>query len=98
MKQNNPPKCTIARATHTAATKGRTPEKKYDIYKHLTKDILTNEAFVTDGTVTEAGLAALGERMPFMDLSTFSRNPRVQDFGNLMTVGDLCQFIAGKTS
>ena len=62
------------------------------------EDILTNEAFVTDGTVTEAGLAALGERMPFMDLSSFSGNPRVQDFGNLMTVGDLCQFIAGKTS
>ena len=61
-------------------------------------DILTNEEFVADGIVTEAGLAALGERMPFIDLSNFSSNPRVQDFGNLMTVGDLCKYIEGKTS
>ena len=62
------------------------------------EDILTNDEFVTDGNVTEAGLAALGERMPFIDLSTFSSNPRVQDFGNLMIVGDLCKYIEGKTS
>ena len=62
------------------------------------EDILTNDEFVADGNVTEAGLAALGERMPFIDLSTFSSNPRVQDFGNLMTVGDLCKYIEGKTS
>ena len=62
------------------------------------EDILTNDEFVTDGNVTEAGLAALGERMPFIDLSTFSSNPRVQDFGNLMTVGDLCKYIEGKAS
>ncbi len=60
------------------------------------EDILTSEEFVQDGVVTEAGLAALGERMPFIDLSNFSDNPRVQDFGNLMTVGDLCKFIEGK--
>ena len=62
------------------------------------EDILTNDEFVADGNVTEAGLAALGERMPFIDLSTFSSNPRVQDFGNLMTVGDLCKYIEGKAS
>ena len=62
------------------------------------EDILTNDEFVADGNVTEAGLAALGERMPFIDLSTFSGNPRVQDFGNLMTVGDLCKYIEGKAS
>ena len=62
------------------------------------EDILTNDEFVADGNVTEAGLAALGERMPFIDLSTFSGKPRVQDFGNLMTVGDLCKYIEGKAS
>ena len=62
------------------------------------EDILTNDEFVADGNVTEAGLAALGERMPFIDLSTFSSNPRVRDFGNLMTVGDLCKYIEGKAS
>ena len=62
------------------------------------EDILTNDEFVTDGNVTEAGLAALGERMPFINLSNFRMDPRVQDFGNLMTVGDLCKYIEGKTS
>ena len=62
------------------------------------EDILTNDEFVTDGNVTEVGLAALGERMPFINLSNFRMDPRVQDFGNLMTVGDLCKYIEGKTS
>ena len=62
------------------------------------EDILTNDEFETDGNVTEAGLAALGERMPFINLSNFRMDPRVQDFGNLMTVGDLCKYIEGKTS
>ena len=60
------------------------------------EDILTSDEFVHEGVVTDAGLAALGQRMPFIDLSKFSGNPRVQDFGNLMTVGDLCKFIEGK--
>ena len=62
------------------------------------EDILTNEEYVQNGVVSEEGLTALGERMPFMDLSTFSNNPRIADFGNLMTVGDLCKFIVNKTS
>ena len=48
--------------------------------------------------VSEAGLIELGKRMPFMDLSTFSNDPRIADFGNLMTVGDLCKFVVSKTS
>ena len=62
------------------------------------EDILTNEEYVQDGVVSEAGLTALGKRMPFMDLSTFSNDPRIADFGNLMTVGDLCKFVVNKTS
>ena len=61
------------------------------------EDILANEQYVQEGVVSEAGLTALGERMPFMDLSTFSADPRIADFGNLMTVGDLCKFIVSKT-
>jgi acyl carrier protein len=62
------------------------------------EDILTNEEYVQDGVVSEEGLTALGQRMPFMDLSTFSNDPRIAEFGNLMTVGDLCKFIVNKTS
>ena len=35
-------------------------------------------------------------RMPWADLSVFEKNPRVQDFGNLLTVGDLCNYVNSK--
>jgi hypothetical protein len=34
--------------------------------------------------------------MPFADLSKFEKNPLVQDFGNLLTVRDLCNYVAIK--
>ena len=45
---------------------------------------------------TEAGIAQLKERLPFADLSKFETNPVVQDFGNLLTVADMCRFIETK--
>ena len=60
------------------------------------EDILTNAQFVEDGKVTEAGLNEIRTRMPFVDLSTFEENPIVQDFGNLLTVSDLCRYIGLK--
>ena len=60
-------------------------------------DILTNAEFIDGGKVTEAGLAKLKERMPFADLTKFEQNPLVQDFGNLLTVKDLCKYVETKT-
>jgi len=60
------------------------------------EDILTNPGYVQDGRVTAAGLEELKKRMPFADLSKFSANPQVQDFGNLLTVSDLCRFVSSK--
>ena len=60
------------------------------------EDILTNAEYVQDGKVTPAGLAELKSRMPFADLSRFEANPQVQDFGNLLTVSDLCRYIESK--
>jgi acyl carrier protein len=59
-------------------------------------DILTNSEYVSDGKVTAAGLAQLKQRMPFADLSKFEQNPLVQDFGNLLTVQDLCNYVQTK--
>jgi acyl carrier protein len=56
-------------------------------------DILTNADYIKDGRVTATGLSELKKRMPFADLSKFEANPVVQDFGNLLTVSDLCRFI-----
>lgn len=60
------------------------------------EDILTNPDYVQDGKVTASGLTELKKRMPFADLSKFEENPQVQNFGNLLTVNDLCRFVASK--
>ncbi len=60
------------------------------------EDILTNAAHVKDGKVTETGLAELKARMPWANLGKFEANPRVQDFGDVLTVGDLCRYVQSK--
>lgn len=60
------------------------------------EDILTNTEYVRDGKVTPEGLKQLRERMPFADLDAFSSNPNVKDFGNMLTVQDMCRYVEGK--
>jgi acyl carrier protein len=60
------------------------------------EDILTNAQFVQDGKVTAAGIAELKQRMPFVDFAKFETNPQVREFGNLLTVGDLCRYVESK--
>jgi len=62
------------------------------------EDILTNAEYVKDGRVTDAGVQELKKRMPFADLTKFAANPVVQDFGNLLTVNDLCRYVESKVS
>ena len=61
-------------------------------------DILTNAEYISDGKVTPEGLVKLKDRMPFADLSKFEQNPMVQDFGNLLTVKDLCNYVSTKAA
>ena len=71
-------------------------EKTFDIQiprdELFPDDILTSAEFVQDGKVTADGLTKLKARMPFADLTKFEQNPMVQDFGNLLTVKDLCNY------
>ena len=60
------------------------------------EDILTNAEYVKDGKVTAEGVEELKKRMPFADLTKFESNPVVQDFGNLLTVKDLCRYVETK--
>ena len=75
-------------------------EKAFDIQipraELFPEDILTNAAYVEDGKVTETGVAELKKRMPFADLSGFETNPLVQEFGNLLTVNDMCRYVCSK--
>jgi acyl carrier protein len=60
------------------------------------EDILTSSQYVKDGLVTSEGIGELKKRMAWADLSKFEQNPRVQDFGNLLTVSDMCNYVATK--
>lgn len=60
------------------------------------EDILTNAEYIQDGKVTQSGLVELKKRMPFADLSRFESNPEVQEFGNLLSVRDMCRYIESK--
>lgn len=75
-------------------------EKTFDIKiprgELFPEDILTDAAYVQDGKVTETGVAELRKRMPFANLDEFAKKPIVQDFGNLLTVADMCRFVEGK--
>ncbi len=62
------------------------------------EDILTSAEYVKEGKVTDAGLQQLRERMPFADLTKFEANPVVQEFGNLLTVSDLCRYVESKST
>jgi acyl carrier protein len=77
-------------------------EKSFDISipreELFPDDILTNAEYVSDGKLTADGLTKLKERMPFADLSKFEGDPQVQNFGNLLTVKDLCNYVATKKS
>ena len=75
-------------------------EKAFDIKiprgELFPEDILTNAQYVENGRVTPEGLKQLESRMPFADLSAFRDNPLVQDFGNLLTVQDMCRYVESK--
>ncbi|NLE37968.1 MAG: acyl carrier protein [Pirellulaceae bacterium] len=60
------------------------------------EDILTNAEYIKDGKLTEAGLDEVRKRMPFADIEDFAKNPVVGDFGNLLTVADMCRFVEAK--
>ena len=68
----------------------------FDRTELFPEDILTDAEFIEDGKVTADGLAKLKERMPFADLEKFECNPLVADFGNMLTVKDLCSYVASK--
>ena len=60
------------------------------------EDILSNAEYVSDGKLNETGMAKLRERMPFADLDKFSEDPKVQNFGNMLTVQDMCNYVESK--
>ena len=57
---------------------------------------MSSTDFVVDGKLNDAGIAALKERMPFVDLAKFEANPSVQNFPNILTVEDMVRYVQSK--
>lgn len=60
------------------------------------EDVLTNTEYVQDGKINAAGIAELKKRMPFADFAKLEANPEVQNFGAMLTVGDMVRFVESK--
>ena len=58
--------------------------------------LLNNPEYVSDGKLTEKGLAVLKEKMPHTDLAEFEKDPDVNKIADLFTVNAIVNFIESK--
>jgi len=61
-------------------------------------NLFTDEQYVQNGKLTEAGLQELRLRMPHADLADFEKDPDIQNVNNLFTVGMICKYIESKVA
>lgn len=52
--------------------------------------------FIQDGKVTEAGLVEMKRKLPHIDFTEFSRDPRLGQVGNVFTVAVLVKYVERK--
>ncbi len=62
------------------------------------ESVLNNAEFVSDGKLTEKGLAEIKDKMPHTDLSEFEQDPDVNKMADLFTVDAIVNFIDNKVN
>lgn len=60
------------------------------------ENVTENPDFVQDGRVTDQGIAALKQRLPHADFSTFERNPEITKVAEIFTVDAVVNFVDRK--
>ena len=77
-------------------------EKAFDIKiprgELFPDNILNNPEFVSDGKLTDAGLAQLKERMPHADFSDFEQDPDINKMAELFKVQTIVNYVMGKVN
>lgn len=58
--------------------------------------IFNDPQFTTDGKLTDAGVAEVRRRLPYIDLSVLDQERSVSEFANIFTVNDLVKFVQTK--
>ncbi len=59
-------------------------------------NVLSDPNYVTDGKVTDKGMAVLRERLPHANLETFEASRSVDDFSDVFTVKAIAKFVENK--
>ena len=62
----------------------------------LFPDNINDPKYVSDGVVNAAGLALLKEKMPHVDFTAFSADPKLEKVSEVFTVDSLVKFVAYK--
>ena len=60
------------------------------------ESMMNNPEYVSNGKLTETGLAELKSKMPHTDFSAFESDPDVNKLGDLFTVDAIVDYLAGK--
>ncbi len=57
------------------------------------ESMMSNPDFVSNGKLTDAGLAEMKEKMPHTDLAAFESDPDINKLGNLFTVNSIVNYV-----
>ena len=61
------------------------------------ENLMNNSELISNGKLTEKGLAELKDKMPHTDLAAFEKDPDINKLGDLFTVDAIVNFVENKT-
>ena len=61
-------------------------------------NVLTDEQYVTDGSITDKGLEEISGKMPHLNIDALGDDHSVENFSNLFTVEAVVKFVQAKTA
>ena len=62
------------------------------------ESLLSEAEYVENGKLTSAGLQKLKERLPYVDLTDFEKNPGVNEIADLFNVAMIVRYVTHKLS
>ncbi len=60
------------------------------------ESLMNNPEYVSNGKLTETGLAELKSKMPHTDITEFQKDPDINKLGDLFTVNAIVNYVSGK--
>lgn len=64
----------------------------------IPEDMTTKPAYAKDGRLTDEGLQELQKRLPYADLTEFSKNPVISNMPDIFTVEMIVKYIEQRLS